>query len=97
MTDRHSIADEFAHWIATDDGQKAHDAILMRANLLHRAGWRHYGIGALWESARYDYNLRLGPDAGFKMNNNYRSRMARYIMSRHPHLRGFFDTRELRS
>ena len=87
---------EFNRWIETEDGQRALQAILMRCMLLKRSGHTHYGIGALWESVRYDYSVRLGPDHGFKMNNNYRSRMARYIMDRNPSLEGFFETRRLR-
>jgi hypothetical protein len=87
---------DFNAWIISEDGRRAYSAILQRCWALRRVGFTHYGIGALWEAVRFDYSVRLGPDHGFKMNNNHRSRMARYIMETNPSLRGFFETRSLR-
>lgn len=87
---------DFEKWIETEDGQRVYHEVVRRCRLLKQAGHTHYGIGMLWEAIRYDYSIRLGPDHGFKMNNNYRSRMARFVMDSHPSLKGFFETRRLR-
>lgn len=87
----------FQEWLATEDGRVILEAVRRRAIDLRRRGFSHFGIGALWESARYDRALHVGPDAeGFRINNNYRSRAARLLMKEEPALVGFFETRELR-
>lgn len=65
-----------------------------------RKGRRQLGIAMLWERMRWE--LMINTDAGhadlgddFKLNNNYRSRYARLIMSREPDLDGFFTIRRL--
>lgn len=61
-----------------------------------RSGWKHYAVKTLFEFIRHHTNLEQGPDgSGFKLNNNYTSRMARYLMAKNPELRGFFETRKL--
>ena len=93
-----SIEEKFTAWMRTPDGIHAYDNVRTRAFRLKERGWRHFGIKALWEAARYDRALELGPDVdGFKLNNNYSSRMARLLMDNEPGLRGFFSLRELRS
>lgn len=60
------------------------------------AGHPKVGIGMLFELVRWERGLTLGTDpAGFKLNNNYRSRYARLIMANERDLAGFFDTRQL--
>ena len=96
--DRRSLQTRYAEWRASADGEAVYLNVRERALALRRRGWRHFGIGALWEAARYDWALRVGPDAtGVKVNNDYRSRMARELMEQEPTLAGFFETRELRS
>lgn len=91
-----SLQDRFEAWLATDDGQAVYEHIRDRALRLYARGWRHFGIAALWEAARYDRALVVGPDAeGWKVNNSYRSRMARRLMADHPELDGFFETRRV--
>lgn len=42
--------------------------------------------------------LEAGPDPqGYRLNNNWPSRLARHVMRNVPALAGFFETRELRS
>lgn len=69
--------------------------VVRLARMTRAAGYPQYGIGALWEVARWHINMRTVGDE-FKLNNNYRAYYARYIMSREPDLRGFFNLRELR-
>jgi len=93
-----TLQERFEEWLATEDGQAVYAHVRDRALRLRERGWTHFGIGALWEAARYDRALQVGPDAhGWKVNNDYRSRMARRLMEDEPRLRGFFETRELRS
>ena len=74
-----------------------YEAVRTAAFRIRERGFRHYGIGALWEAARYAYALRVGPDAdGWKINNDWRSRMARELMDAEPDLSGLFELRTLR-
>lgn len=87
----------FLRWIDTDDGKTVEADCTRRAHALRARGFKRVGIALIWEAARYDQFLRVGPDAeGWKLNNSYRSFMARRIMAEHPELVGFFEVRELR-
>lgn len=93
-----TIDHAYRAWLATADGKTVSLAIRDRALALRRRGWSHYGIAALFEAARFDRDLDVGPDVdGWKLNNNFRSRLARDLMARVPELEAFFETRELRS
>lgn len=59
-------------------------------------GFRRYGAKAIMERVRWHYDVRRYYTAGFKVNNNFVSRYARMFMADHPHLDGFFETRELK-
>ncbi len=88
---------EFNEWLETPYGRSIASEAEKRALALYRRGSRHFGIGAIWESIRFDWTVRGDPDAEFKVNNNYRSRLARKIMDDNPNLDGFFELRSLRS
>jgi len=91
-----SLQAQFEAWLATPDGQAVYAHVRDRALRLYDRGWRHFGIAALWEAARYDRALQVGPDAeGYKANNSWRSRLARRLMDDVPELADFFTTREL--
>ena len=92
-----TIDQRFAEWIKTRDGQVVYLELVDRAQRLWRAGWRHYSHKAIIETIRYDQNVSVGPDAGFKINDHYSSRLARKVMADCPNLDGFFEIRELRS
>jgi hypothetical protein len=93
-----TIQQRFEEWLATPDGQAVYRAIVERARRLKDRGWTHFGIKALWEAARYDRALVVGPSGGFKLNNDYTSRIARRIMEDDPaEFEGFFEFRELRA
>lgn len=90
-----TLDQQYAEWRATADGATVYNAVHAAALRLRRRGFHHYGIAALFEAARYDEALRVGPDGqGFKLNNNWRSRMARELGA-DPELAGFFTMREL--
>ena len=89
---------EFARWLDTRDGQTIYVEAMRRALRLKAMGFRHYGIGAIYEAIRYDSSVAVGPDGdGYKLNDHHRSRLARLIMAKEPDLAGFFETRQLRS
>lgn len=92
-----TLQERYDEWRDSPDGGVVYVTIRNRAFDLYRRGWTHYGIATLWELARYDADVRVGPNAGFRLNNDFRSRMAREIMSVYPELDGFFETRELKA
>ncbi len=93
-----TIQEQYEEWRSTPDGELVYGAIRQHALRMVDAGWRHYGLKALWEAARYTRALQVGPDElGFKLCNNHTSRMARELMAECPELAGFFDLRELRT
>lgn len=92
-----TIQQRFEAWLATPDGQAVYEDVVRRAYRLRDRGYRHFGVHALWEAARYDRSLQVGPEGGFKLNDHFTSRMARRIMADHPELEGFFEIRELRA
>lgn len=61
------------------------------------AGKEHVGIGLLWEVMRWEMMLSIEGADTFKLNNNYRSRYARWIDKEYPDLAGLFQTRALRT
>lgn len=94
-----TLDDKFRQWLLTTNGRRVKAEVAHRALLLRRRGVAHYGIGAIFESIRFDYAAGLlGKDPeGYRLNNNYRSRLARLLADEHPELRGFFEERRLRS
>lgn len=97
--DERTIDQAYRSWLRTEAGAVVSKAIRDRALALRQRGWEHYGIAALFEAARFDRDLDLGPeDVGeYRLNNNFRSRLARDLMTKYEDLAGFFETRELRS
>lgn len=100
-TDEGTIEAAYRAWLKTEAGAVVSKAIRDRALALRQRGWTHYGIAALFEAARFDRDLDLGPETpgdDYRLNNNHRSRLARDLMAKYPEeLGGFFETRELRS
>ncbi len=90
-----NIQERFEEWLETDDGRFVHAYVRTQALMLWRRGWMHYGIAALWEAARFSRDVQVGPNGGFKLNNNFRSRLARRLMAEVPELDGFFEIRRL--
>ena len=60
-------------------------------------GFKHYGIGALWERMRWHFQIERDMEEDFKLNNNYRSRYVRKIIAQYPDLEDFFELRILRA
>lgn len=59
-----------------------------------RAGHSKCGIGMLFEVLRWQLGLRTAGD-DFKLNNNFRSRYVRKLMTDYPEFRGYFELRVL--
>lgn len=55
------------------------------------------GIGCLWEVLRWKMLVDVKYTGEYKLNNSFRSRYARMLMFYEPSLKGFFETRILRS
>lgn len=91
------IQARFEEWMGTRDGRLVYGELVRRALLLRRRGWRHYSHKAILETIRYDASIEAGPEAGYKINDHYASRLVRKVMDEQPELRGFFETRELRA
>jgi hypothetical protein len=87
----------FREWIDSEDGQVVEAEVICRARLLKARGLRRWGIASLWEAIRYDSTLALqGEEGAWRLNNSYRSLLARKVMADQADLAGFFETRELR-
>jgi hypothetical protein len=67
----------------------------MTAELVDR-GRTRIGIGMLFEVLRWEHDRRAGTRA-FRLNNSYRSRYARLIVTRHPEWTDLFELRALSS
>lgn len=82
---------QFATWVQ----QNQEIVFWLRQRALELKQTRpRYSIKKLFEEARWDTRLseRFGE---LKLNNNWHSRMARWLMESAPELRGFFKTRRL--
>lgn len=91
-----ALAKAYDDWRATPDGEQVFDYCARVARNMYGSGFDHYGIAAIFEVARYDYFVAVGPDAtGFKLNNNHRAYLARELMAAYPELEGFFAVREV--
>jgi hypothetical protein len=88
----------------------ANPAVYLRLKALalqaKEAGYTHYGLASLWEVLRWERGPgRVRPDdpnpspllPTIELNNDYRSFYARLLMENEPMLRGFFETRRMRS
>lgn len=74
---------------------EVYNSLVARAREWKQQGHRKCGIGMLFEIFRWQSGITFGPNEGFKLNNNFRSRYARLIMSNERDLDGFFETRQL--
>jgi hypothetical protein len=67
------------------------------ARAARRAGRERYGIKSIYERLRWHMNVETTGSEEFKLNDHYTSRYARLLMENEPDLKGFFETRTLRS
>lgn len=91
---RLSIAEQFMAF--HKHNPQVYQALRHLAINLVASGRKRGSINQLFEVLRYEYSLRTKGDE-YKLNNNYRSYYARLLMNNEPALRGWFETRDLRS
>ena len=93
-----TLQEKYNEWLQSEQGKTIAREVVGRARALRERGFDRYGVKAICESIRFDMSVRSGVDAdGYKVNNNYSSRMARDLMAYFPELDGFFETRGLRA
>ncbi len=94
---RASIDERFLRF--HDEHPEVYDLLLSLTRRARSLGRRHIAIEMLWQVLRWS-SLVDGlddPVEKYKLNDHYRSRYARLIMSENPELDGIFRTRALRS
>lgn len=92
-----TIQQRFEEWLETTDGQEVYWLLVKRARRLLRNGWKHYSHKAIIETIRYDRDVKVGPENGYKINDHYSSRLARRAMAQYSYLDGFFEVRTLKA
>jgi hypothetical protein len=75
---------------------KVYEGIVEIAMQMQDRGVKKMGISLIFERLRWLHFIEVNSDDGFKLSNDYRAEYARLIMTREPHLEGFFETRALR-
>jgi hypothetical protein len=89
-----SLQDQFVEWVRQNDEMVT--AMVAYAREAKAAGHQRYGVAALVERARWNLRVEKKNAADFKINNNVRSRLARFLMQAFPDLKGMFETRQLK-
>lgn len=91
----HSIEADFWNWLAKNP-QVETELVSLARRWRDRRPNQQCGIGMLWETLRWTVAMNTqGSD--WKLDNRFRSYMARYLMEKYPDLDGLFETRALRA
>jgi len=89
-----TLDERFEAWV------KANPHIVARflrfAREAQASGRRRFGIGMIAERVRW-YTYVESKEDGYRVNNSYRSRLARLLVERDPSLAGMFEFRKLTS
>lgn len=82
-----------------EDNPEVLDLLIKYSRQVKARGFQHYSMDAIYHRVRWHYNIEThrDPNDEFKLNNNFTSRYARMIMEMCPDLKGFFETRVLKS
>lgn len=88
---RGTISERFQKYCREHPDVEQHLVRLAREAKL--AGFRRYGVKALFERLRWHYHIER-QDADWKINNDFTAPYARLLMSKYPELADFFETRE---
>jgi hypothetical protein len=86
----------YEEWLAANPGVYQAVVRLAREWRARRGPEARVGIATLWEHLRWTTSLGDQGD-DYRLNNSWRSRLARDVMRREVDLRGVFEVRELRS
>lgn len=90
-----TLEEQFEEFVAANP-QVVNRLAELALNLIDN-GVERLSINMLFETVRYEALVSVDPHSNFRLNNSYRSRMARLLMERHPELNGRFQVRELRT
>ncbi len=92
-----TIQAKFDAWIETPSGKMVAYWLIRMAYHLRNRGVQHFSMRDAIGICRYRLALRLEPDdEGFKINNNYSSRLIRWIEQKKPDLEGFYIKKTLK-
>ena len=80
-----------------ENNPKVYEALVSLARQAKDRGHKKIGIGLLWEVMRWQMLLNTTPNENdpYKLNNNHRSRYARFVMDNEADLKDFFKIRSL--
>jgi hypothetical protein len=85
----------YREWRLTPNGEAVF-GMVEQAALAKAALGESFGIASLAEELQHDTGRPVGRDgAGFKVNNSFRSLLARELVDEHPHLRHYIEMRPL--
>lgn len=89
-----TLQERFDAWVAANE-----DTIILFLEFARKAqlaGHSRYGIAAIVERVRWERMVEKR-ESKWKINNDYRSRLARLLVERDPRLQDMFETRKLAS
>jgi hypothetical protein len=91
-----TIEERFDVWLK--DNPQIYPLFLQFAREV-RARRRHYSIDAITQRVRWHVNIETRGDdaADFKINDHFRSRLARKLMMENPELADMFELRRIRT
>lgn len=78
------------------ENPKVYELLIHFSKVVKNSGQTYSGISMIWERMRWNVLFETTGDF-YKLNNDYRSRYARLIMTQEPDLVDFFEIRKLRS
>jgi hypothetical protein len=88
---------DHAFWQFHFENPHVYDLLVRFALEAKASGRRRFGIALIYERMRWYVLIETNDPAGFKLNNNFRSRYARLLMWREAELAEFFEIRELKT
>lgn len=90
----HTLRENFERY--HEENPDVYEKLVKLSYDLVHIGHKKYGIAGLFEVLRWKHAMKTSGET-LKLNNNYKAFYARKIMTEHPVLDGFFETREQRS
>jgi hypothetical protein len=90
-----SLDERFRLWVFANE--PVIELFLRFAREAKQSGKKHFGISAITERVRWEVWIQRKTADPWKINNSYRSRIARLLIQRDPELDGFFEFRKLRA
>jgi len=90
-----TLEERFRLWVFAND--HVIELFLKFAREARAAGKSRIGIGAIAERVRWEVYIYRKEADPWKINNSYRSRIARLLVQRDPSLDGLFEFRKLRT